>query len=155
MDRAIRAEVKRDRGIRYAFRPYPLEAACNHELPAGVRPEAMHPGACRAARVAEAAGSLGGDAAFWSVHTWLMEHAGTTDDAAIGHAARVAGLEPAALLAVMDTPAVRASMDDDARAARLLGLTALPMVFVNGKWVPRTMHGDENVVLQVLKSLSR
>ena len=38
-------------------------------------------------------------------------------------------------------------------AAKALGLSAVPMVFVNSRWVPRTMRDEENVVLSILAEL--
>jgi protein-disulfide isomerase len=155
MDLAIRDRVKTDAGIRYTFRHYPIDPKVNPTVPPKVRPEAVHPLAGRAAQAAEAAGSLGGSQAYWKMHAWLMENVNSFSDESLRAAARGMGLDPDALLAEMGRPEIAAAIVEDARAAQQLGLTGVPMVFVNGKWVWRTTREGENIILRVIESAGR
>lgn len=155
MDRALRAFTKETPGVRYTFRHYPLDPSCNPALPAGVRSEAVQPKACRAARAAEAAGSLAGATGYWAMQDWLTANRAAFDETTLKAAAVAQRLEPAEFLREMDSPAVTEAIAEDARAARQLGLAAVPMVFADRKWVPRTMRGEENVVIEILKELAR
>jgi protein-disulfide isomerase/uncharacterized membrane protein len=155
MDLAIRDLVKGKSTVRYAFRHFPIDPACNPTLPSNVRPEAIHPKACLAAKAAEAAGSIGGADGFWKMHDWLMRNLASVTDESIRAAAANMGMNPDNLFAEMQKPETAAAILQDVRVAQQLGLTAVPMVFVNGRWVPRTMREEENVVLQIIEAAGR
>ena len=61
------------------------------------------------------------------------------------------GIDPDRLFAEMGKPEVTAAIAEDARAAQQLGLTSVPMVFINGRWVQRTIRDGTNVVLKVME----
>jgi protein-disulfide isomerase len=155
MDIAIRDLMKTRPNVRYTFRHFPIDPKVNPTLPPNVRPEAVHPLAGRAAQAAEAAGNLGGAKAYWKMHDWLMRNVKSFSDESLRAAASKMGLDPAALFAEMSKPAVNAPIVEDSRAAQQLGLNAVPMVFVNGKWVLRTLREQENVVLRVIDAAGR
>jgi protein-disulfide isomerase len=120
---------------RYTFRHYPILAECNPGLPA----EAinLHPLACRMARAAEAAGTLGSAAGYWRMHDWLFANQKQFSDETLASAASGLGFDPAALLAAMDSPEVAAEIAADAQAAQAVGIKSIPFIIVNGKLVPR------------------
>ena len=155
MDRSIRDLAKRKSGIRYTFRHFPIDPSSNPTLPAQVRPEAIHPLAGRAAKAAEAAGSIGGSAGYWKMHAWLMDNVASFNDAPLRLAAGTMGIDPDRLFAEMEKPEVSAAITEDARAAQQLGLTAVPMVFINGRWIQRTIREGENVVLRIMEEAGR
>ncbi|MDM7914311.1 MAG: DsbA family protein, partial [Candidatus Eisenbacteria bacterium] len=149
-DRDLRETMRGMKNVRYTFRHFPIDKECNPTLPQNVRPEAIHPQACRMAKAAEAAGRLGGNDAYWKMHEWLFANQSDFGDAALRDAARKAGLDPDRLFATMDDPDVAQAIVEDAKAAQRLGLTGVPMVFVNDKWVPRTNREGENVIQEIL-----
>jgi protein-disulfide isomerase len=112
---------------------FPMNAQCNPHVK-----ETLHDNACWAARVAETAGIVGGEQAFWKMHRWLFSVHGifvTTADLAEGVAA--AGLDMASFIPVLEghepLQRIRADIED----GMALGLYFTPMVFVNGvevKW---------------------
>jgi protein-disulfide isomerase len=155
MDLAIRDLMKTTPNVRYTFRHYPIDLRVNPVLPEKVRPEALHPLAGRAAQAAEAAGSLAGAHGYWKMHAWLMANPKSLGDESLRDAAKNLGINPDALFAEMENPAVAAAIAEDARAAQQLGLTSVPMVFVNGKWVWRTMRDEENLVLRIIQDAGR
>jgi protein-disulfide isomerase/uncharacterized membrane protein len=150
MDIAIRDLMRAKPNVRYTFRHFPIDPKVNTTLPPNVRPEALHPLAGRAAQAAEAAGSLGGTKGYWKMHDWLIRNLNSFNDESLRVAAKKMGLDPDALLAEMGKPEITAAIVEDARAAQQLGLNAVPMVFVNGKWVMRTIREEQNVVLGVI-----
>jgi protein-disulfide isomerase/uncharacterized membrane protein len=155
MDRAIRDFMKGRPNIRYTFRHYPIDPGSNPAVPPNVRPEAIHPLAGRAAKAAEAAGTLAGSAGYWKMHAWLMEHVPSFNDGTLRAAAVKMGLDPDRLLAEMGKPAAAAAISEDAFAGKQLGLAGVPFVFVNGKWVQRTLRDGNNVVLGILEAAGR
>jgi predicted DsbA family dithiol-disulfide isomerase len=88
------------------------------------------------------------------MHAWLMGHHREFGDAALRSAAPSLGLEADALLSAMERPELGEAIAEDARAAKESGLASLPMVFVNSKWVPHPVRGQENIVLRILQELT-
>jgi protein-disulfide isomerase/uncharacterized membrane protein len=155
MDVAIRDLLKTKPNVRYTFRHYPIDPKVNPTVPAKVRPEAVHPQAGRAAQAAEAAGSLGGAQGYWKMHDWLMRNLESFNDESLRAAAQKMGIDPDALLAEMGKAETAAAIVEDARAAQQVGLTGVPMVFVNDKWVWRISRDEENIVLRVIEEAGR
>ncbi len=155
MDIAVRNLMKSQPNVRYTFRHFPIDPKINTTLPPNVRPEAVHPLAGRAAQAVEAAGSLGGAQGYWKMHDWLMRNLKSFSDESLRAAAPKMGLDPNALFTEMGKPEVTAAILDDSRAAQQVGLSAVPMVFVNGRWIMRTIRDEENVVLRVIEAAGR
>lgn len=155
MDRAIRDFMKGRPAVRYTFRHYPIDPSSNPALPAQVRPEAIHPLAGRAAKAAEAAGSMTGSAGYWKMHVWLIENVPSFNDGTLRAAAEKMGLNPDRLLAEMGNPEVTAAINEDALAGKQLGLGGVPFVFVNGRWIQRTTRDGKNVVLTIIEEAGR
>ncbi len=132
-DADLRRLLGRGEAIRYAFRHYPVNQSCN---PAS--PVSRHPQACRAAMAAEAAGAFGGVDAFWAMHTWLLTHQDELDDDnAILSEAAALGLDPSQVLAAMDAAAFDQRTQADGAMAKRLGVRSIPMIFIDGRLVPR------------------
>lgn len=128
LDRRVRATVLGTEGARYRFRHFPFELACNPHVPRD-----GHPGACRAAALAEAAGVLGGVEGYWRAHALVIER-GTADEAAIAGAL---GVDPQALAAAADSPAVQGAVRADADAGKALGLRSIPLLLIDGRALMR------------------
>lgn len=151
VDAVIRAFVARNPTSRYTFRHFPIFSECNPTLPPNVRKEAIHPNACAMARAAEAAGKIGGQDAFWRMHAWLMENQARFSVAALDAAAREMGIDPEQLRTEMQAAEVTATIAADTRAAQVLRLTAVPWVFVDNRWVPRTSRAGKVVIGSILE----
>ncbi len=151
LDRRVRAVIGNAPGVHYAFRHYPIDQSCN-----GAASRTMHPNACRAAQAAEAAGRLGGADVYWRMHEWLFANIPTFSDATLRAAAAGMGLDPDALFIEMESPEVAAAINEDATAAKRLGLTGLPFFWVNGKKVPFwNLEGEplpERIVEEAMRS---
>jgi protein-disulfide isomerase/uncharacterized membrane protein len=145
-DGILRGLMKKRGGIRYEFRHYPVNQACN---PVGSMTK--HPYACRAAAAAEAAGMIGGDGAYWKAHEWLMEHQKDFSDLTVEDTAKHAGINPGQLMATMDDPRVTQAIGDDARVGKAQGLTGIPFILINEKYVPRWILGTEPILDQLIK----
>lgn len=127
-------ELKQRFGDRIAFshKHFPFHTDCNPYTP-----RTLHGNACWAARVAEIAGQLGGDEAFYRMHDWLYEVQGRfeTNEALRAGVAR-AGLEWNAFAAVLRDrermAEINRLIEDDVREGTMLGLSMTPMIFING-----------------------
>jgi protein-disulfide isomerase/uncharacterized membrane protein len=144
-DRIIREFSAARSDVQYTFHPYPLDRSCNVSAK-----EDEYPSACRAAYAAQAAGLLGGADGYRKMHDWLLRHQAEFDDDTLRAAAVELGLDPAALLARMDDAAVSAAIAEEALAGSQAGLQHSPLMFVNGKVVPRWLHGKEPVLRAIL-----
>jgi hypothetical protein len=131
--------------IRYTFIQYPAHSDCNPSTQVK-----LNPTACGAAKAAEAAEALGGPEAFWAVHGYLMSHQSKLDVDAFKEAAIAAGLKPEDLLEAMQQPFVAEAISQDARNATALGIKALPMIFLDGKFVPRWKLENENLLAAMI-----
>ncbi len=132
-DIALRAIVASRGDASYTFRHYPINPACNPVTSAPFE----HELACRAAEAAEAAGSLGGNDAYWAMHDWLMTNQETFSDETLTQAARDMGLDPAALFQEMQSVAIATEIARESQFAQRMGLRSIPFLFINGKLVHR------------------
>jgi protein-disulfide isomerase len=134
LDRIITKAMAGRTDVQYTFRHYPFNKVCNTTL-GDTAP--IHPNACRMHQAAEAAGRLGGAAAYWKMHEWLMTNWKQYSDDALRQAAGGMGLNVDALLATMGSPEVAAAIAEDIQAGRnLLWRSGIPTIYVNGRNVP-------------------
>ncbi len=125
-------------GIRYVFRHYPVNPACNPETPRD-----LHPLACLASKAAEAAGQLGGEAAYQRMHGWLVDHRQELTEETLRRQVRAMGFGEEQFYAMMESDTVAEAIREDCAAATRLGLKSLPFLFVNERFVPRwQLKGD-------------
>ncbi len=120
-------------GLRIVFKHYPLDRQCNPQ--AG---RTLHPNACAAARVAEAARLIGGSRLFWKAHDVLFERQlGESQGKSIDVEAIAdeLGLDANRLLEEMDSAQVALRIREDAMTAKDCGVRGTPAVFVEGKLV--------------------
>ena len=115
--------------LRFIFKHYPLDLACNEKLPRSV-----HPGACQVAAAAECAYRQG---RFWPVHDFIFQQASTSPQ----HQYNLANLEQDMAQLRVDVPRFRACMDSgegmeavkrDIADGQKLGVTSTPTFYLNG-----------------------
>jgi protein-disulfide isomerase/uncharacterized membrane protein len=111
-----------------SVKQWPFDADCNRFM-LGV---SMHPGACRAAKVAEAAGVVGGEKAFWEVHRWLVDRGGDFSQTDLLAEARTLGIDPDEISKAINSPAIDSIIRADIEEGMAFGLTYTPLIFVNG-----------------------
>ncbi len=124
----IAALMRQRSDFALSVKQWPFDADCNRFM-LGI---SMHPGACRAARVAEAAGLVGGEKAFWGVHHWLVDRGGDFSEADLMAEARALGLDPGEFTKAMNSPEIDSMISADIEEGIALGLTYTPLIFVNG-----------------------
>lgn len=117
-----------DKDVSLTIKHFPMCSACNPNF-ANYN---MHPNACWAARAAEAAGILGGNAGFWEMHDWLFEHSGTFTDETFPPAVQAMGYDYMEFRDVMLSQTTLDLVKSDIDEAIWLGLHFTPMVFING-----------------------
>ena len=118
--------------LRVVFKHYPLSDRCNRYQ------ETRSAHSCNAAYATEAARLQGGDEMFWRV---LAEIRAKSDDlSSVDYAALATrlGISPDRFLADMQSPVVKARIEEDVELAhRLVKVEYMPTVFLNGRLVPR------------------
>jgi protein-disulfide isomerase len=148
-DRVIRDAAAARGDVRYEFRYFPLDQSCNPTLP-----RTTFPLGCSAARAAEAAGEVGGIDAYWRTHIWITEHQREFSVEALRTAAPSLGLDPAGLLAKMNSPEVARVVAEDARTGQRIGIPEIPRVFVNGRPLGRWSLPEQPILARVLEEAS-
>lgn len=132
--------------VRVEWRHFPFNSACNKQVK---NPNGNTAFGCDAARATEAAGLLGGAAAFWRMHDFLLAHQPDLGPQLWAQAATACGLDPQALQQQMASPAVQALLDEDVAAGAAMQLKGVPSVYVNGRGVPRwKLEGANPPIIQ-------
>lgn len=121
-----------DGHIKTVFKHYPLDSACNVRVS-----KTVHPHACAAMSMAEAARMLGGNAAFWQAHDYLYKHRDALAQGKLAPDAVAAELHlaPTAFRDAMSSQAVTMRVAEDIDQAKLCDIKGTPAVFVEGKLV--------------------
>lgn len=127
--------------IRIAYRHFPQDPECNPAFTAG-----GHAAACAAARAAEAARAIGGPGAYLALRDTIYEHqdelpaqlsannATQLQDLFTDWAIQI-GLDATAFRAAYTAAEVRQHVANDIELGRKLDLSAMPVVYLDGKRV--------------------
>ncbi len=140
-DAEIRRVVSGRADVRYEFRHFPVDQSCNP-----VVPRTAHALACLAARAAEAAAFLKGPDEFWRLHAWLMSRGAGLTGPGVLEGGPLVGLEPHVLAQAMEIEELKAAILEDIGAASALGITAVPMIIIDGRVVPRWKLDGESLL---------
>lgn len=140
LDQLIRDQLKTRDEIQYAWRHYPLEMTSK----ASTKLE----GSEAMARIVEAARSLQGEDARWSMHAWLMETTPPSDEEIlVREAAQRLGVTDEVLRSEMKNSAISARLARDLTDKQAIWSKHLPVIVVNDRLVPRwsteSMPADE------------
>ena len=109
-----------------------------------------YPKACQASRAAEAAGSLGGEDAYWAMHDWLMSDQQGFSDDAVRSMAEDFGLDGDELFQAMASLEIQDAIDEDTKAGKRIGLHSVPWIVINGRHVPRWRKQGEALLVAIL-----
>ncbi len=134
--------------VSLSVKHFPACEDCNSRF----RKKNQHPNACRAARVAEAAGILWGDDGFWEMHDWLFDHAGRFTHAELFDKVEARDRDPTAFIRLLEGDETLERVQADIEEAVSLGIKATPMVFVNGSELQGL--GAANAMRQVITRLA-
>lgn len=146
-DAMIRKFMAGRHDTQYLFRHYPVNQQCNP-----MSQLSKHPNACRMAQAAESAGLLFGTDGYWKMHDWLMQNQNTFSEDALREACKGMGFLPDALFVKMDSPEVAQGITHDAEVAKRLGLTSIPYIYVNQRFVPRWWREGDNILERVMEA---
>ena len=118
--------------VSFAIKHYPFCPDCNPNLKSN-----RHPNACWAARAAEAARILQGEAGLERMHNWLFKNSGSFTQASFSNSLKELGFDPTTFIQTMNSPQTLADVKADAVDGFELGIYFTPMIFINGveyKW---------------------
>jgi protein-disulfide isomerase len=118
--------------VSLSVKHYPFNSDCNPSVNSQ-----KHANACWAARAAETAGILGGNDAFWKMHTWLFKQKGNFTNKEILGYVRTIGIDPIEFQRLINSEEVNDLIDLDVVEGEKLGVLFTPMIFINGvemKW---------------------
>lgn len=131
----LRQIVKDMPNVSISHKMFAFDKTCNRHVDT-----LMHPNACWAARAAETAGMLRGNAGFWQMHFWLFdrktngeETPGSFTNPELAAGLAELGYDPAEFVRIMNGPETLAAVQKDIDEAVSLGIFSTPMVFVNGR----------------------
>jgi len=150
LDSLLQVVMKTRPQVSYSLRHFPGDPSCNPKLT-----QTFSPQACLAARAAEAAGVVGGEEGYAKMHAWLFDHQDRLSQPGILAGAGEIGLDREAFTRALSDPAVDAAIKEDVDAATRAGVTQLPQVYVNGKWLPRWFKKGERIMETILDEAAR
>lgn len=131
-------------GVRFRYRvlQFPATKACNPR--SGF--EGGDARACLAAAAAIATRELGGDAAYATMHAWLLHNAATASAEAIIAAAVAQGIDRKAFVAAFSDGSVLAKVQAEADLLNdRMRVTSLPLIAIDDRPVPRWSHPGTDV----------
>lgn len=134
-----------DANVCYYFAQFPFDQSCNP-----VVQETRHPDACERAKSAEAAYLLGGDDGFFAIHSYLMRNQGAYTPEGLRVAVVGASIDRGQFEETLAQAFLTQAVTDDCTAAKQLGITSIPLIFINGKNLQRWKAGSENVIARVV-----
>ncbi len=149
-DGQIRALLASNPGLRYDFRHYPVDQACNPSAP-----RTAHPLACLAAKAAEVAAFLKGPDEFWAQHAHLLASGAGLSAADILDTAQRLGLEPQVFADALDLEEISGAILEDIGAADALGITSVPMIIINNRLVPRWNLDGRSLLADLIAEAGR
>ncbi len=114
--------------MRVTYRHFPQDSACNAHYPTRA-----HPAACAAARAAEAALTAGGADAYHRMRSLLYERQRDLELNRYQAWASELGLDAAAFADALDSNEVKNKVKEHAELGGKLGVTAVPVLYLNGK----------------------
>ena len=126
--------------VSLSVKHFPFNSDCNPKIKTR-----KHGNACWAARAVETAGILGGNDAFWKVHTWLFDRRGTFTNQEITDYVRSIGVDPIEFTRMINSEEVNDLVRADVDEAIGYGVLFTPMIFINGvevKWyhIPQKLN---------------
>lgn len=155
-DAAVRAIVASRTDLKYTFRHFPANPRCN---PYVQQMQPMSQFSCFASRAAEAAGELGGDAAYWQMHDWLLSHQKELNEQGIVAAAVALGAEhgydEAKFMEAYRGKAAQAALDQDVRGSQRIGIRSIPTMTLNGRKIPRWLVGETVVLDKIIDEAAK
>lgn len=119
-----------DGRIRINFKHYPINPDCN----ANVKNN-LHPHACTALKMAEAARQIGGNEAFWKAHDYLFANRKRLKDLTAVEMASHLNMDPVRFAEAMDSEEAAKRVWEDVNLAAQLGVKSTPAVYVHGRYV--------------------
>jgi protein-disulfide isomerase len=143
---------KSEKPIRVTYRYFPGDKTCNTGLP-----RTFFENGCLAARAAEAAGITAGPEGFWKMHDWLFAFPDKTKltEGAILDAAATLGLEPGKLRQAMNAGPAGVAIDNDIALARGAGVTQIPAIYINDRFVQRWTRENDNVIERIVDAAAQ
>jgi len=136
LDGEVKALInKGNANVKYTFRHYPIDESCN----AGVsKMPVKYDGSCTLAKLVIACDVLGGDGARWSMHDWILQQQTPVSvDEAKEYAASIAGVDQNLLNDVLLGIDVNDQMRADIFAKNRVWRKGIPVLMVDGRYVPR------------------
>ena len=128
-----------------SIRQFPICAECNPT----VHYTWFHPGACHAARVAEAAESLGGETSFWIAHKWLFERKAKFTGEDLAELATLLSVSLDTLQSAIQSETVERTVQADLATGISLGVHFTPCVFINGVEIQGAASDPANVRIAI------
>ncbi len=119
--------------LRLTYKHFPLGMDCNPLVK-----KTIHPNACTASRLAEAARSVGGNDAFWKAHDFLFSHQQNwkKKPPTKEEVSEASGVSVDALQTALESQAPSTRIADDVKLAEQWGVQGTPTIFVDGKLIP-------------------
>ena len=128
-------------GVRYSFRPFPVDRTCNPNVPEG-----RNSGGCHVAAAVEAVGRMSGPQAYWNMHDRMMANYNSQNSSYVIENVTALGVDAFLFQQKMTDLAVQDAVNNDIEAGGRLKLTGLPAIYINNRPVSRWRDGKQSVI---------
>lgn len=114
----------------FIFRSFPLQAECNDMVKRKINDRA-----CEAARMLEASGVAGGNAAYWKTFRWFMGRRGDLPRDLSAAVSKDASLDSQKLTLAMNDVSIDSHIAASIESAKQLKVNSSPTIYINGRTV--------------------
>lgn len=111
--------------VRFVFKHFPMNPECNSAVK-----NKKHADACTAAFAGQCANTFG---KFWEFHDLTFKNQMNLEEKDLLTYAREVGLDATQMQTCLKDPATRAAIAGDVEAAKPLGISGTPRIYINGK----------------------
>ncbi len=146
LDAEIKKLISADSRVTYSYRHYPLDETCNA---AASKSRTTYDGSCFLAKLVESVDVLSGSESRWALHDWMFQQdSSIRDSVALAKAAAISGVNQATIQDVMEGIEINNRMRVDISSKSRVWRRSIPVLVVDGRFVPR--WGGEGVNTQEL-----
>lgn len=146
LDGEIKKLLGVDSRIRYSYRHFPIDEACNTTVSNTIN---KYDGSCFLSKLVESVGVLTNDGARWALHDWMFQQQTPIRlSSALATASSISGVDQSVLQDAVEGIEITSRMGVDVVLKNRIWRRNIPVLVIDGRFVPR--WGGEGVDTQDL-----
>ncbi len=146
-DAALRALAASRADVRYEYRHFVMNRACNQGAPRDLFPQG-----CLAAKAVETAGFLHGPGGYWKAQEWLVNNRDRLTEQTLRDGLPALGIDETEFFASIELAALTDRIRADGQAGRAMNFPSIPAIYVNGRLLPRWKLAGRSILAEVVEA---